>query len=98
MKDWGDLNRLQPPQARTASERACIYLLERLQRDANLYYHVSPGTGAFDMLCLAEAEILGQPVEAVRERRSHCFDDRESDREKDARRIEELEREVERGQ
>src|SRR5690606_28815154 len=96
MKDWGDLERFFPPQARTAAEKGCLYLLERLQRDANVYWYCGAATGAFEVLCRGEAEVTGEPIEAVKKRRSRCFDDRVADVERLKARIAELESELER--
>lgn len=52
-----------------AAMRAIVYLLDRVQRDPDLGWHVL-GTEAFALLCQAESAYTGEPVEHVRKRRS----------------------------
>lgn len=74
-----------------AANRAVRYLLDRLQRDANVYWRLGWGTESFRLLCLAEAEETGETFEVVEARRRKCFDDRKSEVEELRERIAELE-------
>lgn len=65
--------------ARNAAEVAVLHVLQRLQYDANVYREMGPFTESFVRLCAAEAEMTGEPVEVVKERRGRCLDDRESE-------------------
>lgn len=54
----------------TKTESAVLYVLSRIQTDANTHYYLGPGTQAFYLLCQAEAEITGEPLEKVEHERS----------------------------
>lgn len=60
----------------TDTHNAILYILNRIQDDADLYFLCGFGTETFRLLCLAEAEMTGQPVASVEERRKVCFDNR----------------------
>jgi hypothetical protein len=53
----------------TAAQKACAYLLNRIQTDPDVGYYLGFGTQSFDMLCAAEAEFTGKTLEEVQELR-----------------------------
>lgn len=55
--------------ARTKAETAVLYVLRRIQTDANTRWYMGPGTQAFYLLCQAEAEITGEPLEKIERER-----------------------------
>ena len=72
---------------------AVRYVLDRAQTDADFGYLCGPGTRAFELLCAAEAEYLGETVEVVTAERAKDLSDppREPKVVALARRIEQLE-------
>jgi hypothetical protein len=64
MRDIG----LQPDTELAPADQAVKYLLDRIQNDANLRYHMLH-TQAFTLLVEAEAARLGMPIDAVRDKR-----------------------------
>jgi hypothetical protein len=64
------LRRRLGPEAQNALWAAVQYALLRTQYDPDLRRYAGLGTQTFAMLCEAEAAVTGEPVDAVRERRS----------------------------
>ena len=52
-----------PPDA--AAQKACSYILNRIQIDPDLRYVAGPMTETFALLCAAQAEYTGEPAEQV---------------------------------
>lgn len=52
-----------------AALKAVRYVLDRAQVDPDLGYYVGPGTQAFALLCAADAEARGVPLEIVERER-----------------------------
>jgi len=55
----------------TGAARVAIRtVLDRVQNDPDVRHYLGPGSATFDLLCLAECELTGLSLDAVRERRS----------------------------
>lgn len=86
-----------PERKLTLAERACLHILERIQRDPDIRYHFDL-TEAFDLLCAAEAELRGELVIVVRARRQDNVGPRANEEAREEvleRRVRRLEDEVE---
>lgn len=95
MRDHGDLTagtQLSP------ADNAVLYILRRIQLDANVRYYLGFGTEAFARLCRARAALTGQTEEEVRDEVLNVRPNNVSDLEHAQRRIEALEIGVERGE
>lgn len=76
--DWGQTEASKPSDEAvewldpdlTKADEAVKYVLDRAQTDADLGYLIGPGTQTFEMLCAAEAARTGEPIEAVKAKRS----------------------------
>lgn len=55
---------------RNKTEEAVLYILRRIQTDPNVRYYLGPGSQAMYLLCQAEAEITGEPLELIERERS----------------------------
>lgn len=51
--------------ARDAAEKACEYILRRMQEDPDVRYYLGPGTESYRLLCVAAAEWTGMPLAEV---------------------------------
>lgn len=49
----------------TAADVAVRYILDRIQTDPDLYYYAGRFTQTFYLLCAAEAEFTGKPIDDV---------------------------------
>lgn len=49
----------------TAAQKACAYILNRIQTDPDLRYYAGPFTETFHLLCAAQAECTGRPLAEI---------------------------------
>jgi hypothetical protein len=53
----------------TAAERACAHILSLSQTNPDVGYLIGPATESFELLCAAQAEYTGEPLEQVERER-----------------------------
>lgn len=62
----------------SAARAAILYIQDLAQRNEEFGYHIGPFTRGFDLLCAAEAELTGKPIDEVKDERSKTLDQREA--------------------